>query len=98
MKNKTFLQLTPLIFLGFVLSTLFLISCTENDRARKFGGTEEITLKENEVLVNITWKETNMWILTQDTITGIHYFREKSKWDLMNGKVVIKNANHEVQD
>lgn len=65
-------------------------SCTENSRARKFGGSEEITLKPNEKLLNVTWKDSDMWILTQDTLTGKSYFREKSSWGIWEGEIILK--------
>ena len=91
MKNNTFIFLSPIIPLSFILSMLLITSCTDNDRARKYGGTEEVILKENEILVNVTWKEANIWILTQDTVTGEHYFREKSNWGLFDGTVIFKS-------
>ena len=77
------------------LSLLFIvalsvISCTENVRARRFGGTEEVKLKKNEIVLNVTWKETQMWICTKDTVTGITYFREKSNLGIMEGTVIFK--------
>ena len=72
------------------LGVIALASCTENERARRFGGTEEVTLKPNEVVLNVTWKESEMWICTQDTTTGVTYFREKSAWGVMEGTVILK--------
>jgi hypothetical protein len=77
-----------LIFITVV--RLGLASCTENERARRFGGTEEISLKTNEVVLNVTWKENEMWICTEDTISGVVYFREKSAWGVMEGTVILK--------
>lgn len=71
---------------------MFGSSCTENDNTKNFGGTEEITLNENESLIGITWKETNMWLLTVDTTTGIKYFRERSSWGIWEGAIVINPA------
>ena len=65
-------------------------SCTKNKRARTFGGKEEITLKANEKLINITWKESNMWVLTEDTLTHIKYFRENSSWGVWEGEIIVK--------
>ena len=67
-----------------------LTACTENERARRFGGTEEVSLKPNEVVLNVTWKESEMWICTKDTISGVVYFREKSAWGVMEGTVILK--------
>ena len=73
-----------------VLFTLLISSCTKNKRARSYGGTEEISLKPHEKLINITWKESNMWVLTQDTITKISYFRENSSFGLWEGEIIVK--------
>lgn len=51
MKKRTFKNLIGLLFL-----TIITISCTKNQRARSFGGTETIKLLPNEEFVNITWK------------------------------------------
>jgi hypothetical protein len=77
-----------LIFI--TITTLGLASCTDNQRAKHWGGTEEIQLKPNEVVLNVTWKESEMWICTKDTTTGVTYFREKSNWGVMEGTVILK--------
>lgn len=77
-----------LIFI--TITTLGLASCTDNQRAKHWGGTEEIQLRPNEVVLNVTWKESEMWICTKDTTTGVTYFREKSNWGVMEGTVILK--------
>ena len=71
-----------------------LVSCTENERARTFGGTEEITLEKGERLVNATWKGkdgSDLWILTKKDTTAptTYYFKEKSSYGMMEGQVII---------
>lgn len=89
MKTKiSILALTKAFFILLVMCCF--LSCTDNQRARKFGGKEEIQLKPNEKLINITWKESNMWVLTEDTITHIKYFRENSSWGVWEGEIIIK--------
>lgn len=66
-----------------------LTACTKNERTRNFGGDETIKIAANEKLVNITWKENDIWIITQDTITGNYYAKEKSAWGLLQGKITI---------
>jgi hypothetical protein len=73
-----------------VVMMVVISSCTENARARHFGGNETLTLKPNEKVLNVTWKDDEMWVCTQDTITGVVYFREKSSWGIIEGTVVIK--------
>ena len=77
-----------LIFI--TITTLGLASCTDNQRAKHWGGTEEIQLRPNEVVLNVTWKESEMWICTKDTTTGVTYFREKSNWGVMEGTGILK--------
>jgi hypothetical protein len=72
------------------IAALSLASCTDNERARRFGGVEEVELKPNEVVLNVTWKENEMWICTKDTVSGVTYFREKSSWGVMEGTVILK--------
>ena len=75
--------------LTLIATLLIVSSCTENERSRRFGGTQEIKLEENEKFINITWKENSLWVITQDTITGIVYAREKSSYGIMEGKIII---------
>ena len=72
------------------ITLLALVSCTDNQRARSFGGTETVKLEPNEKFINITWKQDNLWIIVQDTVTGNYYAREKSNFGVLQGKVVIE--------
>lgn len=74
-----------------LLALITLTSCTSNSRARHWGGTETIDLNPNQRVVNVTWKENGLWILTkQDTTNPTTYtFEEKSSFGLMEGKVII---------
>lgn len=69
---------------------LFVSSCTENEMVKQFGGTMEIQMQPNEKLINITWKNDQMWVLTHDTLTNKKFFREHSKFGIMQGCVIIK--------
>ena len=71
-------------------AAITLASCTPNARARNFGGTETIELPANRILVNCTWKETNLWILTKDTLTNKMYFNERSSLGVMEGEINFK--------
>ena len=67
-----------------------LASCTPNARARNFGGTETIELPANRILVSCTWEETNLWILTKDTLTNKMYFNERSSLGVLEGEINFK--------
>ena len=73
-----------------VILTVIFSSCTDNQRARSFGGTETIKLEPHEQFINITWKGDNLWIIVQDTVSGVIYAKEKSSFGVMQGKVVIQ--------
>ena len=79
------IKIISIIFLGI----LSLSSCTENERAKKFGGTMKVEISNKEKFINITWKGEDLWILTQDTITKKFYFREDSPYGIIQGEVII---------
>ena len=66
-------------------------SCTENERAKNFGGKEDITLKPSEQFVNATWKHDNLWLVTKDTLTNEYIMREKSS-NVWEGEIRIQAA------
>lgn len=73
----------------FIISAA-LCSCTENERAKSWGGTQTIKINPNHKLLMVTWKEDQMWILTQDTITKQYSFHEKSAFGVVEGEVKFK--------
>ena len=88
MKNRNLKVSTMVVlFMAIVIGST---SCTENERARNFGGTETIKLLPNEEFVNITWKQDNLWVIVKDKATGKYYAREKSSFGVLQGKVVIE--------
>ena len=77
------------LLLGAIL--LFsVLSCTDNQRARTFGGEETIELPKNRVLLNATWKQADLWLLTKDTLTDEVFFNEKSNWGVLEGTIKFK--------
>ena len=64
--------------------------------ARNFGGNSTIELDKGQRLVEITWKESNIWILTEpmdsDYIPKTKTFYESSLLGQMEGKVTIKES------
>lgn len=78
--------------LFILLIVVTMVSCTSNERARNYGGKEVIELDKNERLVNITWKQDDVWILTKtDTTKPTTYsFKEKSSYGVMEGEIIIK--------
>jgi hypothetical protein len=80
-----------LLVLVMALAT---VSCTENIRARNWGGTSTVELEKGKTLVNATWKNTDLWLLTKDRPDGqepsTYEFSEDSSFGVMEGKIIIK--------
>lgn len=78
-----------------ILCTLTL-SCTENQRAKEYGGTAKITLPPNKKLINVTWKETNLWYLTRPMTPSdsaeTYTFQEESSYGIWEGTYIIKEV------
>jgi hypothetical protein len=76
------------VFLGLVLG-LFVISCTENERVKSFGGKGTINLPKGRKLVTVTWKETQIWYLTRPMdstdVAQTYQFQEESSWGMIEG-------------
>lgn len=76
-----------------ILSAIAIIalstSCTENSRVKAFGGEGTINLPQGRKLVNVTWKETEVWYLTRpmhkDEIAETYQFQEESSWGMIEG-------------
>jgi hypothetical protein len=67
-----------------------LISCTQNERARTFGGSEIVEVPKNHVILTATWKENQLWVLSKDTTTNEMMFWEKSSFGVIQGEVKFK--------
>ena len=81
------------LFILLTLISLALTSCTDNQRARMYGGTETVNLPAGERLVVATWKEAQIWYLTEqmpaDYKPQQKIFREKSGYGLVEGTVIF---------
>ena len=85
--------------IAFIASMIVLMvvlaftSCTANERTRVWGGEMTINVPAGQKLVNVTWKETEVWILTRpmraNEIPETYSFYEKSPWGLMEGEIKL---------
>lgn len=81
-----------------MVAVLFLVAatlagCTENQRARQFGGTARVELPPGQKLVVATWKGDDLWYLTRPMRPGeqpeVYEFVESSSFGIVQGKVVL---------
>ena len=81
------------IALAIVLVGICTTSCTDNNRAKHWGGSMTITLEKGEKLVDVTWKESNLWYMTkpmsETDVAETYTFRENSNWGMIEGKVIF---------
>lgn len=80
-----------IILLTFAI--LMLTGCTKNAITRSFGGRETIFLKEGQRLLEMTWKEDDLWILTEpmdsDYVPKTKTFYESSSFGIWEGEITI---------
>lgn len=96
MKNKlsTFYASVLLFFLcPLVLSLSLLSGCTQQAMTKEFGGTTTLELEPGYKLIEITWKDDNLWYLVRPLEEGeeptTYIFQEKSSFGLIEGTVKI---------
>ena len=67
--------------------------CGRNEATRYFGGEQSITLEPGRKLEEITWKDSDMFLLTRPMREGeepeTHTFQEISNWGVFEGTVTI---------
>lgn len=72
---------------------LMLASCTENERVKNWGGDGTINLPKGRKLVNVTWKETQIWYQTRQMdstdVAETYEFHEESGYGVMEGTYTI---------
>ena len=80
----------------FALATIGMISCSGNNRAKNYRGTETINLPAGQKLITITWKDNSIWYLTQPMKTTdapvTSRFQEKSSKGMLEGTVIINES------
>lgn len=79
------------LFLLFALVAM--CSCTQNQMARSYGGKMTIELPKGEKLVNATWKEANLFYLTEPMEEGYvpksKKFRESSNFGVWESEITF---------
>ena len=76
-----------------ILMGVMVTSCTENSRVKSWGGDGTITLPKGQKLINVTWKETQIWYLTRNMdsndVAETYEFHEESSYGVIEGTYKI---------
>ena len=82
------------IALLMVSATLIAATGCSNTAAKHFGGTMDLSLPKGQKLVNITWKENDLWTLTrpmtEEDVAETYEFKANTNFGIVEGKVLIK--------
>jgi hypothetical protein len=78
-----------------LIGIISLTSC-DNVLVKKYGQTQTFTLEKNQKLVNCSWKDDQLWILTKpmkstDSVE-VYSYQEKSKYGLIEGEFIIQET------
>ena len=69
------------------------VGCTENSRAKNYGGTATMDLPQGKKLVTVTWKDDELWVVTRQRREGeaieSYEFQEESSWGVFEGTYII---------
>ena len=86
MQMNNMKKIIVIIFMVLVLTGCHTVT-------KDLGGSMTIELKPGQKLEEVTWKETDLWILTRPFREGeepeTHTFQEDSEWGLLEGTVTI---------
>lgn len=75
------------------IAVLTLTGCTDNMKTRIFGGSQVIELEKGQRLVEMTWKNNDIWILTEPMDSAYKpqtkTFYESSDFGILEGEITI---------
>ena len=65
---------------------------TDNMRVKMFGGEQTVNVEKGKRVVNVTWKDSALWVLTKEdnsTQPQTYSFKEKSNLGQLEGTIFI---------
>lgn len=76
---------------ALLMLVLSLSSCTDNIRAKAWGGSMAIKVPKGNKVTNITWKNGDLWYSFRPFVDGespqTQTFVEESTWGVLEGHV-----------
>lgn len=86
--------------LAVILAAVIAVVCTlayyfwlQQIFVKRYGGVMSITIPQGLQHIGSTWKDDNLWIEDYNPETNECIFREYSRGDLLQGRVVLKNCH-----
>ena len=77
-----------------ITAVLLVSSCTDNQRARAWGGTVDVRVTPGQKVIGATWKNSDLWIIHRPMRDGevpeVVTMTESSNFVIMEGHVVIR--------
>lgn len=88
------LYMKKVMFTAAIAALIFgFASCTEQSRVKTFGGSMTVELEPGEKLMMATWKNDNLFYLTEPMEEGYQpktkTFRESSAFGVMESKITF---------
>lgn len=86
-----------LLFVAVIgIACLPILSCAKQQMAKNWGGEYEVHLPPCKKLLNLTWKESNLWVLTRPMVWGEvadkYELIEDSAFGIAEGKILIQES------
>lgn len=85
-----------ILTLALIGTLAALAGCTQNQRAKNFGGTSNVQLPAGNKLVCATWKENHLWYLYRpmrtNEVAETSTLKESSSWGVLQGTVIFTES------
>lgn len=92
--NKKIRKIGVMVMIG--LSLITMVSCTSQQRSKHLGGNTTINLPAGQKLIMATWKDNNLWYLTEPAAPDYQptqkIFQESSSWGMLEGTIVFNES------
>jgi len=79
-----------------ILMLVTFSNCSENTRAKKWGGTMDINPEKGCKVSEITWKDDQVWYLCEEMepnyVPQLKKFKEASTYGIIEGEVDIQES------
>jgi hypothetical protein len=89
------------LLLPLILASSLLLSCTENQRVKAFGGNMDVAVAPGHKFVTATWKtskegDSSLWYTTRPMREGespeTWKMQEQSNYGILEGSVTFKES------